>query len=65
MRKLAALALSLFLTTGVAFADSPKDADAPPAKSEPAKSKAAAKKATKTDAEIAAELEELKQAMQA
>jgi hypothetical protein len=65
MRKLAALALSLFLTTGVAFADSPKDADAPAAKSEPAKSKAAAKKATKTDAEIAAELEELKQAMQA
>ncbi|HEX4380279.1 MAG TPA: hypothetical protein VH022_09615 [Candidatus Acidoferrum sp.] len=66
MRKLAALVLSLFLTSGVAFADSPKDADAPAAKSsEPAKSKAAAKKATKTDAEIAAELEELKQAMQA
>jgi hypothetical protein len=66
MRKLAALVLSLFLTSGVAFADSPKDADAPaPKSSEPAKSKAAAKKATKTDAEIAAELEELKQAMQA
>jgi hypothetical protein len=66
MRKLAALVLSLFLTSGVAFADSPKDADAPAAKSsEPAKSKAAAKKATKTDAEIAEELEELKQAMQA
>jgi hypothetical protein len=66
MRKLAALVLSLFLTSGVAFADSPKDADAPAAKSsEPAKSKAAAKKVTKTDAEIAAELEELKQAMQA
>ncbi len=66
MRKLAALVLSLFLTSGVAFADSPKDADAPASKSsEPAKSKAAAKKATKTDAEIAAELEELKQAMQA
>jgi hypothetical protein len=66
MRKLAALVLSLFLTTGVAFADSPKDADAPaPKSSEPAKPKAAAKKATKTDAEIAAELEELKQAMQA
>jgi hypothetical protein len=66
MRKLAALVLSLFLTSGVAFADSPKDADAPAAKSsEPAKPKAAAKKATKTDSEIAAELEELKQAMQA
>jgi hypothetical protein len=66
MRKLAALVLSLFLTSGVAFADSPKDGDAPAAKSsEPAKPKAAAKKATKTDAEIAAELDELKQAMQA
>src|ERR1700722_7368867 len=66
MRKLAALVLSLFMTTGVAFADTPKDADAPaPKASEPAKSKAAAKKATKTDAEIAAELESLKQAMQA
>jgi hypothetical protein len=66
MRKLAALVLSLFLTSGVAFADSPKDGDAPaPKSSEPAKPKAAAKKATKTDAEIAAELEELKQAMQA
>jgi len=66
MRKLAALVLSVFLTSGVAFADSPKDADAPaPKSSEPAKPKAAAKKATKTDAEIAAELEELKQAMQA
>jgi len=66
MRKLAALVLSLFLTSGVAFADSPKDADAPAAKSsEAAKPKAAAKKAAKTDAEIAAELDELKQAMQA
>src|ERR1700759_662759 len=66
MRKFAALVLALFLPSGVAFADSPKDADAPaPKASEPAKSKAAAKKATKTDAEIAAELEELKQAMQA
>lgn len=66
MRKLAALVLSLFLTSGVAFADSPKDADATaPKTSEPAKPKAAVKKATKTDAEIAAELDELKQAMQA
>ena len=29
MRKFAALVLSVFLTSGVAFADSPKDADAP------------------------------------
>src|ERR1700729_4025167 len=66
MRKLAALVLSLFLTSGGVFADTPKDADAPaPKASEPAKSKAAAKKATKTDAEILAELESLKQAMQA
>jgi hypothetical protein len=66
MRKLAALVLSVFLTSGVAFADSPKDSDAPvPKSSEPAKPKAAANKATKTDAEIAAELDELKQAMQA
>jgi hypothetical protein len=66
MRKLAALVLSVFMTSGVAFADTPKDADAPaPKASEPAKPKAAAKKATKTDAEIAAELESLKQAMQA
>jgi hypothetical protein len=66
MRKFAALVLSVFLTSGVAFADSPKDADAPaPKASAPAKPKAAAKKATKTDAEIAAELDELKQAMQA
>ena len=66
MRKLAALVLSVFLTSGVAFADSPKEGDAPvPKSSEPAKPKAAAKKATKTDAEIAAELDELKQAMQA
>ncbi len=62
MRKFAALVLSVFLTSGVAFADSPKDADAPaPKASAPAKPKAAAKKATKTDAEIAAELDELKQ----
>ena len=50
MRKLAALVLSLFLTSGVAFADSPKDADAPaPKSSGPAKPKAAAKKAKAGD----------------
>jgi len=65
MKKLAALTLSLFLTVGMALADSPKDTaketDAPPAKSS-----TAAKPATaKTNAEIAAEMEELRQALQA
>ncbi len=65
MKKLAALALSVFLTSGPAFADTPKDADAPPAKSaQPAKPKAA-KAAETSDAKFAAELEELRQAMQA
>jgi hypothetical protein len=35
MKKLAALTLSLFLTSGIAFADSPKDADAAAAKKAP------------------------------
>ena len=57
MKKLAALTLSLFLISGTALADSPKDADPQPAKSaQPAKPKAA-KKAEKTDANFAAELE--------
>ena len=65
MKKLAALTLSFFLTSGVALADSPKDADPQPAKSaQPAKPKAA-KAAEKTDANFAAELEALRQAMQA
>jgi hypothetical protein len=65
MKKLAALTLSLFLTTGTALADSPKDADPQPAKSaQPAKPKAA-KTAEKTDAKFAAELEELRQTLQA
>jgi hypothetical protein len=65
MKKLAALILSLFLSTGAAFADSPKDspkeADAQPAKTTPAAKPATAK----TNAEIAAEMEELRQALQA
>ncbi len=73
MKKLAALTLSLFLMTGIAFADSPKDtpkdtpketpkaADAQPAKNAPAAKPAA----VKTNAEIAAEMEELRQALQA
>jgi hypothetical protein len=65
MKKLAALTLSLFLTSGMALADTPKDADPQPAKSaQPAKPKAA-KTAEKSDAKFAAELEELRQAMQA
>jgi hypothetical protein len=65
MKKLAALTLSLFLTSGMALADTPKDADPQPAKpAQPAKPKAA-KTAEKSDAKFAAELEELRQAMQA
>jgi hypothetical protein len=65
MKKIAALALSLFLTVGTALADTPKDADAQPAKAAtPAKPKAATK-ADKSDSAIAAEIEELRQALQA
>jgi hypothetical protein len=64
MKKLAALTLSIFLVTGTAFADTPKNADPQPAKAaQPAKRKAA-KKAEKSDAAIAAQLEELRQALQ-
>jgi hypothetical protein len=65
MKKLAALTLSLFLLSGPAFADLPKDTPKD-AGAQPAKSAAAAKPATsKTSAEIAAEVEELRQALQA
>jgi hypothetical protein len=64
MKKLGALALSLFLISGTAIADTPKDADPQPAKpAQPAKPKAA-KKAEKTDSAFAAELEELRQTLQ-
>ncbi|MGA2419719.1 MAG: hypothetical protein ABSG69_06505 [Candidatus Acidiferrum sp.] len=62
MNKFAALTLSLFLVCGTAFADTPKDSDAPPAKP---KAAAAAKPAEKSDAAIAAELEALRQSLQA
>ncbi|MGB2637053.1 MAG: hypothetical protein WAM58_24205 [Candidatus Acidiferrum sp.] len=68
MKKLAALTLSLFLTMGTALADSPKDSpkDTPKSDAQPAKSATAAKAApAKTNAEIAAEMEELRQALQA
>ncbi|HTP69785.1 MAG TPA: hypothetical protein VMJ35_12840 [Dongiaceae bacterium] len=65
MKKFAALILSLFLSTGAAFADSPKDSpketDAQPAKAAPA----AKSTTTKSNAEIAAEMEELRQNLQA
>ena len=65
MKKLASLTLSLFLLSGPAFADSPKDTPKD-ADAQPAKSAAAAKPATaKTSAEIAEEVEELRQALQA
>ena len=65
MRKLAALTLSMFLTVGTALADSPKDTPKE-ADAQPAKNATAAKAApAKTNAEIAAEMEELRQAMQA
>src|SRR6266853_36758 len=52
MKKLAALTISMFLVSGTAFADTPKDADAQPAKgAQPAKPNAA-------------QLEELRQTLQ-
>jgi hypothetical protein len=68
MKKLASLALSLFLTIGTAFADSPKDSpkDAPKDAAAAATTAHPAKPAAaKTSAEIAAEVEELRQTLQA
>ncbi|MGB2627732.1 MAG: hypothetical protein WAK20_13165 [Candidatus Acidiferrum sp.] len=64
MKKFASLFLSLFLMSGTAFADSPKDS--PKAADAPAAKTTAAKPATaeKTSAEIAAEVEELRQVLQ-
>jgi hypothetical protein len=65
MKKFASVTLSLLLLAGTAFADSPKDspkeADAQPTKSAPAAKAVPAK----SNAEIAAEVEELRQALQA
>jgi hypothetical protein len=64
MKKLAALPLSLFLLSGTAFAETPKDAGPRPANAaQPAKPKAA-RKAEKADSAIAAEIEELRQSLQ-
>ena len=75
MKKFAALALSIFLSGGAALADTPtaKDADAPStatakmdAAAKAAKAKAeAAKSAESSEAKFAAELEELRQTLQA
>ncbi|HXX14801.1 MAG TPA: hypothetical protein VEJ47_07840 [Candidatus Eremiobacteraceae bacterium] len=69
MKKLAALTLSLFLCMGTALADSPKDSPKDPPKeadAQPGKNATAAKAApAKSNAEIAAEMEELRQALQA
>lgn len=65
MTKLAALVLSLFLTTGAAVADTSKDPESKPAKAAaPAKARAATK-AEKSDSAIAAEIEELRQEIRA
>ena len=66
MRKLASVTLSLFLLYGTAYAaDTPKEADAPPAKpAQPAKPKAT-KKTDKSDSAVAAQIEELREALQA
>jgi hypothetical protein len=64
MKKLAALTLSLFLTSGIAFADSPKDDDPQPAQT--AKTKKPAKKPAKSATAILAEqVEALRQSMEA
>src|SRR5258706_9006998 len=64
MKKLAALTLSMFLVSGTAFADTPKNADSQPATgAQPAKPKAA-KKAESSNAAIAAQLEQLRQTLQ-
>jgi hypothetical protein len=64
MKKLAGLTLSLFLTLGIALADTPKDADPKPAKPAAAAKAKVATKAERPDSAIAAEIEELRQAIQ-
>jgi hypothetical protein len=64
MKKLAALTLSLFLASGIAFADSPKDSDAQPAKNAPSEKAKEVTKSDKSDSAIAAEIEELRQTLQ-
>jgi len=66
MKKLAALTLSLFLAIGTALADTPKDPDPQTGKPAPAaKPKPAVKKRVDHSEEIAAQLEEVRKALQA
>lgn len=65
MKKLAALTLSLFLTTGTVLADTPKDKDADAQPASPAKAAKAPKAAEKGEAALASQIEELRQALQA
>ena len=63
MKKLAAIALSLFLMSGTAFADTPKDGDPQPAENTKKKTtKPAAKSAT---AVLAEQVEALRQTLEA
>ena len=64
MKKLAALTLSLFLMSGTAFADSPKDTPKE-AEAQPEKTAKTGKAAGKTNAQIARELEELRESLKA
>lgn len=64
MRVLAALALSLFLTAGMAVADTPKDPEPKPAKAAAPGKPGATKKAEKPDSAIDAEIEELRKEIQ-
>src|ERR1700731_2114039 len=63
MKKFAALTLSIFMSCGIALADTPKAADAPAKAGKAGKAKAA-KSAEKESAAFAAELEELRQTLQ-
>ena len=64
MKKLAALTLSLFLTSGIAFADSPKDSDAAATKKAPSEKAKETSNSDKSNSAIAAEIEELRQTLQ-
>jgi hypothetical protein len=64
MKKLAALTLSLFLTSGIAFADSPKDSDAAATKKASSEKAKETPGSDKSNSAIAAEIEELRQTLQ-
>jgi len=64
MKKLAALTLSLFLTSGIAFADSPKDSDAAATKKTSSEKAKETPSSDKSNSAIAAEIEELRQTLQ-